>query len=67
MDFGVPVDDRMKIKESEKYLDLARELRKVWNMRNMVIPIVISALETFPKGLERRLEELEIEGQIETA
>ena len=32
MDFDVPADDRVKIKESEKidkYLDLARELRQL--------------------------------------
>ena len=32
----------------------------------MVIPIVISALETMPKGLVNGLEDLEIRGQIET-
>ena len=31
----------------------------------MVIPIVIGALGTIPKGLLRRLEELEIGGQVE--
>ena len=30
-----------------------------------VIPIVISVLETVSEGLERRLGELEIEGQID--
>ena len=28
MDFAVPVDHRVKLKEFEKYLDLARELKK---------------------------------------
>ena len=32
----------------------------------MVIPIVIGALETIPKGLIKGLEDLEIRGQIET-
>ena len=32
----------------------------------MVIPIVIGALETTPKGLVRRLEELKIGGRAET-
>ncbi len=53
----------MQIKESEKrdkFLDLARELRKLWNMRATVIPIVVSAFGTVLEGLERRLEELEI-------
>ena len=59
----------MKIKESkkrEKYLDLARELRKLWNMRLAVIPVVIGVIGTIPKGLERELEELKIGGGIET-
>ena len=35
-------------------------------MKDTMTPIVIGALETFPKGLERRLEELEIDGRFET-
>ena len=63
MDFAVPADHIVKLKESEKkdkYLDLTRELKKLWNMKVMVIQIVISALGTITKGLVKRLEELEI-------
>ena len=63
------VDHRVKLKESEKkdkYLDLARELKKIWNMKVMVIPIVISALGTNTNGLIKGLEELELRGQVET-
>ena len=52
-------------KQSEKrdqYLDLARKLRKIWNLRVTVIPIVICTLATVPKGLK----ELEIRGRIES-
>ena len=69
MNFAVPADHRVKLKENEKmdrYLDLARELKKPWNRRVRVIPIVIGALGPFPKSLEKRLEELEIRGRIET-
>ena len=55
----------MKIKENEKrdkYLDLAREQKKLWNMRVIVITIVIGAVGTVPKGLESGLEEFEIRG-----
>ena len=55
-------DHRIKLKESEKknkYLDLARELKKLWNMKVMVIPIVIGALGTIPKGLVKGLEDLD--------
>ena len=45
---------------------LARELKKLWNIRVAVMSWVIGALRTVPKGLEIRLEELEIEGRPET-
>ena len=38
--------------ETEKidnYLDLARELKKLWNMKVTVIPIVVSTLGVVPK------------------
>ena len=43
MDFAVSADHRVKLKESEKkdkYLDLARELKKLWNMKVTIIPII---------------------------
>ena len=46
VDFAVPADHRVKLKECEKkdkYLDLARELKKLWNMQVTIIPIVIGA------------------------
>ena len=36
----------------DKYLDIARELKKLWNMKVTFIPIVIGALGTVTKGLE---------------
>ena len=63
----VPVDNRVKTKESkwiEDYLDLAGELKKLGNMRVKVIPIVDGVLVMVPKGLLKRLEELEIRGRI---
>ena len=47
-------DHRVKLKESEKrdkYLDLARGLKKLWNMKVTVIPIVTCALGTVTKRL----------------
>ena len=44
VDFAVPTDHRIKLKECEKrdkYLDLARELKKLWNLKVTIIPIVI--------------------------
>ena len=45
------------MKESEKkdkYLDLARELKKLWNMKVTIVPIVIGALGTITKGFIKR-------------
>ena len=69
MDFAVPVDYRIKLKESgkkDKYLDIPRELKKLWNMKVIIIPIVIGAFGPVNKGLLKGLEDLEIRGQVET-
>ena len=63
MDFAVPTDHRVKLKESEKkykYLDFAMELKILWNIKVTNIPIVIGALGTVTKGFIQGLEELEI-------
>ena len=52
VDFAVPADHRIKLKESEKrdkHLDLARELKELWNMKGTIIPIVIGAFGTVTK------------------
>ena len=69
MDFAFSADQRVKLKENEKkntYLDLPRELKKLWNMKVTFILIVIGLLGTFTKGLLKGLEDLEIRGQGET-
>ena len=69
VDFAVPTDHRIKLKECEKkdkYLDLARELKKRWNMQVTIIPIVIGAFGTVTKGLLKGLEDLEVGRQGET-
>ena len=61
-------DCRVKIKESKKRnkdIDLARGLKKLWNIKVMVIPIVSGALGTTPKGLVKGLEDLEMRGKVE--
>ena len=50
----------------DKYLDLARELKKLWNMQVTIIPIVIGAFGTVTKGLLKGLEDLEVGGRVET-
>ena len=65
----VPANHIEKIKESEKrvkYLDFAREVRKLWNVSVMVIPIVCGGLGKIHKYLVRGLKELEIGERIKT-
>ena len=59
----------MILKECEKkdkYLDLARELKKLWNMKVMIIPIVIGAFGKVTKVLLKSLEDLKFGGRDET-
>ena len=69
VDFAVPADDRIKLKESEKkdkYFGLPRELKKLWNMQVTVIPIVIGAFGIVTNGLLKGLEDSEVGGRVET-
>ena len=53
VDFAVPAEHRIKLKECEKkdkYLDLTRELKKLWNMKVTIIRIVIGAFGKLTKG-----------------
>ena len=72
VDFTVAADYRLKLKGSKqrnKYLSIARELKKKWNMGVMVVPIVIGALGTETKGLIQGPGDFEIRertGTIQT-
>ena len=60
---------RVKLEESEKknkYQDIARELKKLWNMKVTVVPIKTGELGTVTEGLVKRLEDFEIRGQVKT-
>ena len=66
MDFPVPADHRVKLKESEKkdkYLDLTKELKKLRHMKVTIKAIIIGALGTVNEGLLKGLEDLEIKGR----
>ena len=69
VDIAVPADHRIKLKECEKrdkYLDLAGELKKLWNIKVTIIPIVTGAFGTVTKGLLKGLKDLEVGGRVET-
>ena len=68
MDFAVPANHRVKLKENEnrdKYLDLAWKLKKLWKMKVTFIPIVIGVCDTVIKGLLKGLAALEVR-RVET-
>ena len=59
----------INLKESEKkdkYLDLARELKKLGNMKVTIVLTVIGAFGTITKGLLKGLKDLEVGGRVET-
>ena len=61
VDFAILADYKLKIKESkkrDKSLDLTGELKKLWNMKVTVIPIVIGAPRTIPKRLVKGMGRL---------
>ena len=69
VDFAVLTDHRRKAKECEKkdkYHELAREIKKRWNMRVTIAPTVIGAFGTVTKGLSKGLEDLKVGGRVET-
>ena len=47
-------------------MDLTRELKKLWNMKVIIIPFVIGALGTVTKGLLKCLEDLKVSGRVKT-
>ena len=50
----------------DKYLDLLRELKKLWNMKVTIILLVIGTFGKATKGLLKGLEDLEVGGRVET-
>ena len=69
VDFAVPADHRINLKEcakKDKYLNLAWELKKLWNMKVTIVPTVIGAFGTVTNGLLKSLEDLEVGRRVET-
>ena len=68
VNFDVPADHGVKNqrKHTEKYIDLACKLKKLWNIKLTTRPIVIGALGSVLKGEVKGLEKLEIEESTRT-
>ena len=60
---GRPKSENKRKQKIDKYLNLAREMKKLWIMKVTAVSIVIGALRMVPSGLVWQLEELEIEVQ----
>ena len=62
IDVACPNDWRVESKQKvNKYLDLAFEIKKMWNMKRVkVVPIVIGALDTVPKKFEEHLTDINV-------
>ena len=48
---GWPQNKMKECEKKDKYVDLAREMKKLWNMQVTIIPIVIGIYDTMTKGL----------------
>ena len=67
IDFAIHYDSRVNNKEMEKikkYQNLARELRKLWNMKVKVILIIIGTLRITQRQVKKRLEVIGVETSV---
>ena len=61
INFAIPYDTRVddkEVEQIEKYLDLTREPKKVWNRKVILVPLVLGELGTPVKELQKRLKQL---------
>ena len=57
----VPSDRNIALKEIEKksnYKDLDVEIHRMWQMKTIVIPVVVGALGTVKKGMVENIEKV---------
>ena len=69
VDFAVPADHKINLKESEKkdkHLDIDRGFKKLWNMKVTIVPIVIGVFGAITKELLKGLEDLKVGRRVET-
>ena len=68
IDVAIPVDGRIDKKEEEKiekYQELGREIKKLWNLKVKVIPIVVGALGSVTERLNEYLSEMGVTTRVE--
>ena len=58
---AVPGDSNVLQKETEKYQDLEREIKRIWKSRTKVVPVAVGALGSVSRRLAGHLEQLGIE------
>ena len=70
IDVACPFDIRVKDKEKEKienYQDLKWELKRIWKLRRVtVVPIIVGALGTVSKDIEKWLAEIGVTCRLES-
>ena len=70
IDVACPFDTRVKGKEEEEienYQELKREFKWIWKLRRVtVVPVIIGALGTASKDIEKWLEEIGVTCRLES-
>ena len=69
MDIAVPRDrnilQKVLLKETEKYQDLASEIKRICKSRTKVVPVVVGASGSVSKRLAGHLEQLGLKDRTE--
>ena len=63
---AVPGDSNITQKESQKYQDLAREIKRIWKTGTKVVPVVVGVLGSVSMKLTGHLEQLGIKDRTRT-
>ena len=61
IDMSIPSDRNTASKEFEKlskYKDLEIEVTKMWQLKTQTVPVIVGALGTIGKGLDKHLEKI---------
>ena len=61
IDMTVPSDRNIALKEIEKkskYKDLGLEIQRMWHIKTVVIPVVVSALGSVKKGMVENIKKV---------